>query len=138
MENHFNQAARYLIVLAWCCAPVAVHAEIFSYVDPASGVILMSNVAPPASQSAEKTARFLTLDTHAAAESAGSRPGFPVVSNSVQQERDQERRTILQQELTHEQQHLAAALARQDAASLIHRHQENIAALKRELLVFTP
>lgn len=57
---------------------------------------------------------------------------FPRVSSDKQKERDNTRRTILEQELSNEQQGLDAA-QKENNASRIVLHQRNIAALQKEI-----
>jgi hypothetical protein len=70
---------------------------------------------------------------------ARSNEPYPIVDRSVQKARDLDRRAILETELTAEQQawRLAqAAMAKaptDDARREVHRHEENIKALRREL-----
>jgi hypothetical protein len=64
---------------------------------------------------------------------------LPFIDKAVQQARDVDRRRILEAELAAEQLALGAAreaMARvpvEDTRSIVHRHQENVKALQREL-----
>ena len=64
---------------------------------------------------------------------------FPVVGKTVQQARDADRRAILEAELAAEKQALDAALAviKQSSSDVaraeVHRHEENVKMLRREL-----
>ena len=75
----------------------------------------------------------------AAAPYVQAQPLYPVVANAEQKERDADRRLILQTELAAEREALAKAKSKPDAvgsreqASAIHRHEENVKALEREL-----
>jgi len=68
-----------------------------------------------------------------------AQPLYPVVAEAEQKARDADRRLILQTELAAEREALAKVKARSDTAgpneqaSAIHRHEENIKALEREL-----
>ena len=68
----------------------------------------------------------------------GNEP-YPIVDKSVQQARDVDRRAILEAELVAEQHDLGAAreaiekAPSDEARSQVHRHEENIKALQREL-----
>jgi hypothetical protein len=64
---------------------------------------------------------------------------FPFIDKAVQQARDVDRRRILEAEFAAEQQALGAAreaMARvpdEDTRSVVHRHEENMKTLQREL-----
>jgi hypothetical protein len=58
---------------------------------------------------------------------------FKRIPSSVQKVRDTERLSILLNELQLEQAALADALSRKAGSEMIHRHQSNIEALKREI-----
>lgn len=68
----------------------------------------------------------------------GNEP-FPSIDKASQQARDADRRTILASELVAEQQALGAAresmaqASTDDAQANLHRHEENVKALQREL-----
>lgn len=70
---------------------------------------------------------------------APAQPAYPVIGKAEQKARDDERRTILQDELATERAALARAQAALDAgaseerAAGVHRHAENVKALLREL-----
>jgi len=69
----------------------------------------------------------------------GNEP-YPVVDSAIQKARDIDRRAILESELAAEQQALGSAkeaFARtptDDMRSRVHRHEENVKALRRELV----
>ncbi|MFJ1472182.1 hypothetical protein [Massilia orientalis] len=75
----------------------------------------------------------------AAVPSVQAQPLYPVVAKADQKARDADRRLILQTELAAEREALANAKSRSNAvgpneqASAVHRHEENIKALEREL-----
>jgi hypothetical protein len=68
-----------------------------------------------------------------------AQPKFPVVSKTVQEARDDDRRMILQTELAAEREALAKAQAAHDGGPTkervaeVHRRTENVNALQREL-----
>lgn len=68
-----------------------------------------------------------------------AQPLFPTVAKAEQVERDKERRLILETELAAERESLLAAMAGFEASHTrgrgmeVHRHQENIKSLQREL-----
>lgn len=107
-------------LLAWL-ALADCAAGVYSRVDPVSGMTVLSNVPGP--QAAPAGA--------AAGPAAGA--AFPRVSGERQKQLDGTRRDILQTELNNEQQALAAASARREAAEIVRRHIANVEALKREL-----
>ncbi|MFZ6754768.1 hypothetical protein ACO0KY_15470 [Undibacterium sp. Dicai25W] len=113
--------------------PGSGHAEIFNYLDRVSGVTVMTNVPPPLGSDSDGD-HTPQVRNRSSRINEKSRPvGFPTVNPQLQKERDSERREILQNELEGEQQHVNLALARKEPANVIHRHLENITALKREL-----
>jgi hypothetical protein len=61
-----------------------------------------------------------------------AQPLYPVVANAEQKARDEDRRLILQTELAAEGAALAKARTMSDLDA-VHRHEENIKALQREL-----
>jgi hypothetical protein len=61
-----------------------------------------------------------------------AQPLYPVVAKAEQKARDEDRRLILQTELAAEREGLAKAKTMSDPDA-IHRHEENIRALQREL-----
>jgi hypothetical protein len=75
----------------------------------------------------------------AAAPYVQAQPLYPAVAKADQKARDADRRLILQTELAAEREALAKAKSKSNAvdlneqASAIHRHEENITALEREL-----
>jgi hypothetical protein len=136
MRIQFNHSC--IAAMLFFCAHPDLRAEIFTYVDPASGVTLMSNVSPTVNQQIENSKR---ISNHGRVSQAGSavRPvNFPTVSPQTQKERDNDRRAILRKELENEQRSADVALVRQEPVSVLHRHFENIAALKRELGALPP
>jgi hypothetical protein len=70
---------------------------------------------------------------------AQAQPAYPVVSKSEQSARDADRLPLLESELVFEQEALAKAKQKPanhsetERAATIHRHQENIKALQREM-----
>jgi hypothetical protein len=74
---------------------------------------------------------------------AHAQPGYPVVSKAAQKARDDDRQTILETELQAESEALAKAQsvlahgASPDREAEVHRHQENVKALRRELASVT-
>lgn len=70
---------------------------------------------------------------------AQAQPAYPVVSKSEQNARDADRLPLLESELALEQEALAKAKRKPasdsetERAATIHRHQENIKALQREM-----
>jgi hypothetical protein len=68
-----------------------------------------------------------------------AQPLYPVVAKADQKTRDADRRLILQTELAAEREALAKAksgsnvVAKNESGLAIHRHEENIKALEREL-----
>lgn len=75
----------------------------------------------------------------AALPSVQAQPLYPVIAKADQKARDTDRRLILQTELATEREALAKAKPKSDTAGskeeadAIHRHEENIKALEREL-----
>jgi hypothetical protein len=75
----------------------------------------------------------------AALPSVQAQPLYPVITKADQKARDVDRRLILQTELATEREALAKAKPKSDTAGskeeadAIHRHEENIKALEREL-----
>jgi hypothetical protein len=71
--------------------------------------------------------------------SVQAQPLYPVVAKADQKTRDADRRLILQTELAAEREALAKAksgsnvVAKNESGLAIHRHEENIKALEREL-----
>jgi hypothetical protein len=97
MRIQFNHSC--IAAMLFFCAHPDLRAEIFTYVDPASGVTLMSNVSPTVNQQIENSKR---ISNHGRVSQAGSavRPvNFPTVSPQTQKERDNDRRAILRKEL---------------------------------------
>ncbi|MFZ6843626.1 hypothetical protein [Undibacterium sp. RuTC16W] len=122
---------------------ISANAAIYTYVDASSGVTIVSNT--PARSAADKMTDA-RLSQHAippvSLRAAGSTvnsavtnvaANFPRISAEVQKERDVERKDILRKELMSEEQALSTALAQRATEDIVHRHQINIAALKREL-----
>lgn len=75
----------------------------------------------------------------AAVPSVQAQPMYPVIAKADQKARDADRRLILQTELATEREALAKAKLKlnttssKEEADAIHRHEENIKALEREL-----
>jgi hypothetical protein len=75
----------------------------------------------------------------AALPSVQAQPLYPVIAKADQKARDTDRRLILQAELANEREALARAQPKsnttssKEVADAIHRHEENIKALEREL-----
>lgn len=71
--------------------------------------------------------------------SVQAQPSYPVIAKADQKARDTDRRLILQTELANEREALAKAKPKsnttssKEEADAIHRHEENIKALEREL-----
>jgi len=107
------------LMLALTLAGIDCRADVYSRVDPVSGMTVLSNV--PNGKSAEKPV-------------SGVQPAaFPRVSSERQKQLDGTRREILQAELSNEQKALDAAAARRAASDIVQRHVANVEALKREL-----
>jgi hypothetical protein len=74
-----------------------------------------------------------------AAPFAKTQSGFPTVARTVQQARDEDRRLILDTELQAERQALVAAQAAlaagptDDRRTKVHRHEQNVEAILREI-----
>jgi hypothetical protein len=108
----------------WLAMPAA-RAEIHTRVEP-GGLVVISNIAPSSAgvtveappRRKGSPVRNVVLDGAA----------FPRVSAEEQRRRDTDRRAILLEELAAEQAALAGARGEQ-----LQRHQENVAALQREL-----
>jgi len=138
MKIQFSHSSTCIAAMLFFCAYQDLHAEIFTYVDPASGVTLMSNVSPPVSPQLENSNRIPNHGRISQASPIVRPVNFPTVSPQTQKERDNDRRAILRKELENEQRSADVALVRQEPVSVLHRHFENIAALKRELGALPP
>ena len=108
-----------------CC-----QAAVFAWVDPVSGMTVLSNVQ--AAKAAKAAGPAVPASASATAPLTGP-ADFPRVSGERQKQRDGMRRDILQAELGGERQALAAASSRGAAADIVQRHLANVEALKREL-----
>lgn len=113
-------------ILVVLLLPGAVQAGIYTHVDPDSGMTVISNIASGPATAARRS-RMVTQAVRPAP------ADFPRMSKDRQRELDDGRRTILDTELAAEQQALSTAAARRAEAAVLHRHQTNIEALKREL-----
>ena len=115
---------RMLVAGALALCAGAAWAGVFRHVDPVSGMVVLSNV--PAS---------VRTPVPAPAQAGGRVAGeaFPKVSSERQRQMDEERRTILQDELKEERRAHAAAAASRATGEVLARHAANIAALQREL-----
>lgn len=124
-------AVATMILLGLACAAPA-HAGIFTE-RQAGGVVVYSNM--PAGTAADAVRRSRPAPaTGPGTRTAQAEPArFPRISQTDQQKRDADRKTILNDELDNEQQLLDRARARGGAPEVEHRHLSNIAALKREL-----
>jgi len=107
------------LALTLALAAADCRADVYSRVDPVSGMTVLSNI--PSGKSAQKPG------------SGVQAAAFPRVSGERQRQLDGTRREILQAELSNEQQALDAAAARRAAAEIVQRHVANVEALKREL-----
>jgi hypothetical protein len=107
--------------------PPPAGAGVHTHVDPVSGMIIMSNVAPLG-----RTA-LRGRQESVPAQPRGAADAFPQVSAQRQRQMDDDRRAILQEELAHERQALAAASGQRAAGDVLARHMANVAALQREL-----
>jgi hypothetical protein len=120
--------AKLAVLTALPLATANVEARVYKHVDPATGVIMYSNVPSLADQRpwrarrATKTLAAMTAN-HA----------FPKVNAARQRERDTERRFIIEDELRTEQSALNQALASKAADRIIRRYQANVSALQREV-----
>lgn len=117
-----------------------VSAEIFRYVDPITGNVILSNV--PLHGKASRTAaapRFNVAPMRVSHRPAAnaltsiSPADFPRVTMAQQRDRDDERRQILIDELKAEQEAFDKARATNASDAEINRLRDNIAALEREL-----
>lgn len=127
MRSFYGTTAKAAFALALLAAVSPAGAGVHTYVDPVSGMIVMSNVAPPGrTASAPRQA-------NGQAAPGGDAGAFPRVSARRQREMDGDRRAILQEELTHERRALAAAADARAARDVQARHAANVAALEREL-----
>ncbi|HTH95625.1 MAG TPA: DUF4124 domain-containing protein [Rhodocyclaceae bacterium] len=123
-----------LLTAAALCAGNAFADTLYKCSDN-SGTVLFTNQRTGGKNcivlsSIRSGANFSSLPRKA---SANPTPGdFPRVSNDTQKERDNTRRTILEQELSNEQQGLDAAQKENNASKVV-LHQRNIAALQKEI-----
>ncbi|NHZ35295.1 hypothetical protein [Massilia rubra] len=117
---------RVSLLIAMLAALPPAQAEIHVRVDPASGVTVLSNVAPKPGLTTTPFSPSVPLRGATAA-------SFPRVDPHTQQERDIDRRAILENELVSEQKALTAAREHGADDDARHRHIANLAALRREL-----
>ncbi len=110
-------------------APPVAHSGIFTSVDPASGMTIVSNIPPARALIMNSVDGTKNRSVPASAPSA-----FPRVSVSRQRELDGGRRAVLQAELTRELRALKAAEVTRAQPEVLDRHQANVAALQREML----
>ena len=120
-------AAMALPLALACCG---ASGEVYTYVDPVSGMTILSNVA---SAKRGASATPATRGTHGRPASGTAPVSFPRISTEKQKQLDGGRRDILVAELNTEQQALATATARRAAEDTVRRHLANVNALKREL-----
>ena len=122
--------------LAFLIGPAA--AAVVTTHEAGTGVTIFSNVA------ARPASVVVTGGMHAShgrtsAQLRASNGGastattFPRVAAADQLVRDNDRKKILQDELATELQAVQDAAARGEAADVMHRHESNVAALRREL-----
>lgn len=125
-------ARALLLALALAACPLA-QAAVYSYTDPVSGMVVMSNVPPKGS--ALQPAATVSGQPRArpSAAPAAAPDAFPSVSAQRQKELDGGRKDILEAELAREKQAMRAALVQKAAADVIARHNANLSALTREL-----
>lgn len=105
-------------------------AEIHVRVDPATGVTVLSNMAPRPGDIAVPPPPAVPLRAPVPSNAAAD---FPRVDRHTQQARDIGRRAILENELASEQQALTTAREHGAGNDVLHRHAANLAALRREL-----
>lgn len=125
----------------------AARAQVYRYVDSATGSFIYSNQKsdlPVLSRmSAPSPLRCASVSPLASGQvrsaskktvAAGLAPAaFPRVSSAAQREYDSDRRRILQEELELEKSALNDAIGKGASEDIVHRHQANVAALEREL-----
>lgn len=134
-----HQAARAAaIALLATVIMIPATAAIIVTREAGSGVAILSNmpvrtgagiVAKPIELSRHRSRNVITDD----GASSASAVAFPRIAPNVQRERDGGRKQILRDELDAELLALQSARERGEAADAVHRHDSNIAALKREL-----
>lgn len=113
-----------LLWLALSATPCRAGGEVYTHVDRVSGMVVLSNVPPPASMA----------PAHVVQDKARAAPAaFTRVTPARQREMDADRRAILEDELNEERRALAAASGARAAREVLTRHAANIAALQREL-----
>jgi len=148
----------FLVMLVLVAAAPAVRADIYECVD-ANGAKRFTNIKSEAKGCKVLSVTPNTVSSPPAAKaqskSAPTPANFPRVEADVQRQRDQDRRKILEQELSNEEKLLAQArkeLAEQEAVRLgsernyqrvldrlepykkkVKLHDDNVASLKREL-----
>lgn len=120
---------RIALIIFLLFSTTLTHAKLFRYADPVTGNITFSNLPIPKKKGGAGNGERDPV------RSSGARTttAFPRVSPQIQRLRDMDRRKILQAELKTEKEALQAAMSKQSAADLVHRHEMNIAALEREI-----
>ncbi|NHZ61895.1 hypothetical protein [Massilia genomosp. 1] len=118
--------SRACLLIAMLVALSPALAEIHVRVDRASGVTVLSNVPPKPGLATAPLSPAVPLRSATVA-------SFPRVDPHTQQERDIDRRAILENELVSEQKALTTAREHGADADVRHRHIANLAALRREL-----
>jgi hypothetical protein len=138
---------KVLLVVILSTVGGSADAQLYRYVDAETGWFVYSNrkfelpvqihiAAPPSLQPASLPGptQIQNRKTPKKTAAAGFAPAdFPRVTRSMQQERDSDRRRILQDELDAEKLALDAALGKGTAEDIVHQHRANVAALEREL-----
>jgi hypothetical protein len=142
---------KVLLVVVLSTVGGSADAQLYRYVDAETGWFVYSNrkfelpvqtriAAPPSllRASLPGPTPILNRDQNRSmsTKSATARyapADFPRVTRSMQQERDSDRRRILQDELDAEKLALNAALGKGAAEDIVHQHRANVAALEREL-----
>jgi hypothetical protein len=124
----------WMATFALLLASLPAQSAIFVQTEPVSGVTILSNVPPRAAATITASRGVKPRVPPATAPvMTSAAAGFPRIARELQQERDVGRSAILRTELETEQQALQAALAQRSAPEVLHRHNGNIAALRREL-----
>lgn len=116
--------------LAFGTVPCQAGGDVYTHVDPVSGMVVLNNVPPGA--------RAVPASTHTPHWKPRAKlAAFARISPARQREIDADRRGILQNELSEERRVLAVASAGHAAGDVLARHAANIAALQRELTRLT-
>ena len=113
-----------------CLFSTSIYADVYKKVDP-NGHITLTNINPDDKR--EQASTLISAPAKASPKQALSNT-FPKISESVQKDRDADRKKILEDELKAEQIALKDAIDKKQEASVIARHKENITALDREIL----